>query len=67
MFPNEPGMPDWPPLPGHEFQVLVRQVEPGARIRLPFGRNLNVEILDNEATIHALFDLAAHARAEGAS
>jgi hypothetical protein len=62
MYPHELGMPDWPPPPGHEFQVLVKQVEPGARIRLPFGRNFNVEILDNEATLRALFDFAAHAR-----
>jgi hypothetical protein len=41
----------------HELQVLVRQVEPGKRARLPFGRNLDVPIPDHEAVLHALFDI----------
>ncbi|GEM_PF-3389268 len=45
------------PMPaGHELQVVVRQVEPGQRIRSFFGRNLAVPIPDDEAVIHALFD-----------
>ena len=44
---------------GHELQVLVRQVEPGARVRTFFGRNLAVPIADEEAVIHALFDLVS--------
>lgn len=45
------------PLPlRHEMQIVVRQVEPGARVRLAFGRNLDTPIPDNEAVLHALFD-----------
>lgn len=44
---------------GHELQVLVRQVEPGQRVRTFFARNLGVEIPDDEAVIHALFDLVS--------
>lgn len=43
--------------PRHEIQVVVRQVQPGARIRTPFGRNLAMPIPDEEAVIHALFDV----------
>lgn len=43
--------------PRHEMQVLVRQVEPGKRMRLPFVRNLDVPIPDDETVIHALFDI----------
>lgn len=50
---NEP-MPN-----GHELQVLVRQIEPGQRIRMPFGRNVDVPIPDDEQTLHALFDVVA--------
>jgi len=45
--------------PGHEYQVLVRQVEPGFRVRLPFGRNLEISIPDDEPVIHALFDVTS--------
>lgn len=49
-----------PVLPsGHEHQVLVRQVEPGTRLRIPFGRNLEIPIPDIEAVVHALFDIVA--------
>ena len=41
----------------HEVQVIVRQVEPGARVRLPFARNLAVPVPDEEEVLHALFDL----------
>jgi hypothetical protein len=43
--------------PGHELQILVRQVEPGLRIRNGFYRNLAIEIPDIEPVLHALFDL----------
>jgi hypothetical protein len=49
--------------PRHEHQVLVRQVEPGQRVRLVFGRNLDCPIPDAEAVLHALFDLAARGEA----
>jgi hypothetical protein len=32
------------PPPRHEFQVLVRQLEPGKRTRLPFCRNIDCAI-----------------------
>jgi hypothetical protein len=44
--------------PRHAWQVLVRQVEPGRRVRIAFGRNLDCPIPDAEAIVHALFDLA---------
>ncbi|ODU23224.1 MAG: hypothetical protein ABS88_22445 [Sphingopyxis sp. SCN 67-31] len=43
--------------PKHDVQVLVRQVQPGARVRTPFGRNLDLPIPDDETILHALFDL----------
>lgn len=49
----------------HELQILVRQVEPGKRMRLPFGRNLDVPIPDDEAVLHALFDVVSGERDEG--
>lgn len=45
--------------PNHEVQILVRQVEPGKRARLPFGRNLAIPIPDDEEIIHALFDVVS--------
>lgn len=44
--------------PGHEVQVLVRQVEPGKRVRHQFIRNLEAPVPDVESILHALFDLA---------
>ena len=43
----------------HEMQILLRQVEPGKRMRLPFGRNLDVPIPDDETVLHALFDIVS--------
>lgn len=43
----------------HEIQVIIRQIEPGRRARLPFGRNLAMPIPDDEAILHALFDRVA--------
>lgn len=45
--------------PQHEMQMLVRQIEPGKRIRIPFGRNLEIPIPDIEEIVHALFDVVA--------
>ena len=50
------------PPPRHEFQVLVRQVEPGKRIRKQFCRNLEVPIPDLEPVMHAMFDVVADAK-----
>ena len=47
--------------PNHELQVLVRQVKPGVRVRVQFGRNTDVPIPDIESLIHALFDLVGGA------
>lgn len=52
-----------PALPaGHAHEVLVRQVEPGRRIKKTFGRNLDAPIPDVEAIIHALLTWWARAR-----
>jgi hypothetical protein len=49
----------------HEMQILVRQVEPGKRMRLPFGRNLDVPIPDDEPVLHALFDIVGRQGGDG--
>src|SRR5262245_15705487 len=46
-----------PPPAGHALQVIVRQLQPGARTRLPFFRDLSAVIPDAEPILHALFDL----------
>jgi hypothetical protein len=45
----------------HRAEVLVRQVVPGQRIRKLFGRNMEVDIPDQEEIIHALFDAVVSA------
>jgi hypothetical protein len=50
---------DEPIPPGHEYQMLVRQVEPGTRLRIVFYRNVEVPIPDIEPLIHAAFDLVS--------
>jgi len=45
------------PPPNHEFQVLIRQIEVGQRIRMPFCRDVTVPIPDLEEVHHALFDI----------
>jgi hypothetical protein len=45
--------------PGRTDAVLVRQVEPGMRIRIPIDHDVGLPIPDVEAILHALFD--AHA------
>jgi len=45
------------PPPGYEMQVIVRQLEPGCRMRFPFFRNTAVPLLDSEPFLHAVFDL----------
>ena len=46
---GEGSIPELPP--AHEHCVIVRQVEPGKRIRIPFWRNLEVPIPDVETVI----------------
>ncbi|MDR7155249.1 hypothetical protein J2W40_002071 [Sphingobium xenophagum] len=59
-FSNNFAMPD-----RHVMQILVRQVEPGKRMRLPFGRNLDESIPDDETVLHALFDIVSGDAQEG--
>jgi hypothetical protein len=54
-----------PAPPGHEFQILVRQVEVGRRIRTLFCRNLATPIPDLEEVVHAIFDLVTGRGPEG--
>jgi hypothetical protein len=64
LFPGEStGMSDEAIPPGHELQILVRQVEPGLRARHGFYRNLAADIPDVEAVLHALFDVVVNKRA----
>jgi hypothetical protein len=61
-FPGElEGLPHStePIPPGHEFQMLVRQVQPGTRLRIAFCRNLEVPIPDIEPLLHATFDMVS--------
>lgn len=46
---------------GYRVDVLVRQVEPGKRIRTLFCRSAEIDIPDEEAIIHAIFDTVASA------
>lgn len=43
----------------HRLEILVKQVEPGARIRTLFCRNMEFALPDREDVIHALFDTVA--------
>jgi hypothetical protein len=46
--------------PGHELQIVVRQISPGLRVRVGIFRNLEIdEFPDIEPMTHALFDLVA--------
>ncbi|GAK70670.1 hypothetical protein RRU01S_13_00080 [Agrobacterium rubi TR3 = NBRC 13261] len=45
--------------PRHEIQVLMRPLEPGKRIRVPLGQNLDMPIPDQEEAIHGLFDIVS--------
>ena len=61
-FPGETFGDALPSAPlGYEFQVLVKQTQPGMRLRTPFCRSLIVPMPDIEPLIHALFDLNASA------
>lgn len=45
---------------GYEYEMLVRQIAVGVRIRFPFRRHIAARIPDVEAILHALFDLNAN-------
>lgn len=64
VFPGEPsGRGNEAVPPGHELQVVVRQIEPGLRVRHSFFRNLEIDDFpDDEALLHALFDLVVENR-----
>jgi hypothetical protein len=47
--------------PNHRIEMLVRQVEPGKRIRKAFCRNTEIDVPDREEIIHAIFDIVATA------
>jgi hypothetical protein len=60
IFPGELRGKEPPFVPaGHELQIIVRQVEPGKRMRLSFIRNLKVDIPDIEEILHAIFDIVS--------
>ena len=46
--------------PDHRIEVLVRQVKPGVRARIPFVRDMSIEIPDEEGIIHSIFDTVAN-------
>lgn len=46
----------------HRWEILVRQIKKGQRARLAFCRNIQMEIPDVEAVIHAIFDTVASPR-----
>jgi len=50
--------------PNHRVEIVVRQIEPGKRVRGSFCRNTELDIPDQEEVIHAIFDAVAGA-AEG--
>jgi hypothetical protein len=48
-----------PDLAGYQHAAMVRQVEPGRRIKHMINLNTAIEVPDIEAVLHALFDQAA--------
>ena len=53
------------PPPNYRAEILVRQVSPGERVRAPFFHNIEVTIPDDDAVIHAMFDIISDAPREG--
>lgn len=49
----------------YRYEILVRQVDVGKRVRTLFCRNTEVPILDTEEVVHALFDIVAHSGKSG--
>ena len=59
-FPGEADMQGLAAPAGHELLLLLRQTEPGSRMKVGFYFNVGVLPLpDDEATIHALFEVVA--------
>lgn len=46
----------------HRWEILVRQIKQGQRVRSAFCRNTSMDIPDIEEVIHAIFDTVAHPR-----
>lgn len=49
----------------HRLEILVRQVQVGARIRVIFVRNVEFPIPDSEEVIHAMFDVVSQPGKQG--
>lgn len=49
----------------HRLEILVRQVAAGQRLRTAFFRNAEAIIPDEEAVIHALFDIVSNHECNG--
>ncbi len=46
---------------GHIFIILIRQVEPGSRVRVGFYLNADwLPVPDDEAIAHTIFEIATH-------
>lgn len=58
IFSGEPHHAEHEPPEGHALYVIVRQIEPGQRVKLAFFRNVSIGIPEDEAIMHAVFDLA---------
>jgi hypothetical protein len=59
-FESLPNSSKLPPAPfGHAWEILIRKIGPGLRVRMPFCRDLRCQIPDREAYLRALFDIAA--------
>lgn len=50
---------------GHRFEILVRQIVKGQRIRSLFCRNIEIDIPDSDELIHAIFDMVAAGEGDG--
>lgn len=57
-----PGQSVTTPPPFHENQVLIRQVQPGQRVKKLFCRNLATPIPEVEDVFHAIFDIVTGRR-----
>lgn len=55
---------DKPP-ENYRYEILVRQVEVGKRVRTLFCRNMDVPIPDTEEVVHGLFDIVAQSGTTG--
>jgi hypothetical protein len=50
---------------GHELTILLRQIEPGRRLRMGFFKPLDLPLPDDEALVHALADVVIGGRPGG--